>query len=70
MSMNASKARLGAVTKDLLVQWTETKQSWLDAKCAEFEKEHLEELFLSVGNATQVIEQLDKLVHKIRSDCE
>lgn len=58
-----------AITKELSYQWQQTKERWSDAKSKEFEKKYLEELFGGVDKAIIVIEDLDKLVNKIRSDC-
>ena len=68
--MSASGARLEALTKDLRVQWQQTKEYWVDAKSHEFEHKFLDELFASVDRAVRVIEQLDKLILKIKKDCE
>ena len=70
MSLSAKKGRLSAVTKELAVDWAQTKEAWKDEKCREFEQKYLEELFASVDRAVLVIEQLDKLVLKIKKDCE
>jgi hypothetical protein len=70
MSAGTSKARLAALTKNLLVKWEHTKESWPDAKSQEFEREYIVELRAGVDKAINVIEQLDKLVSKVRSDCE
>ena len=68
--MSASGARLEALTKDLREHWLQTKEYWVDTKSHEFEQKYLEELFASVDRAVLVIEQLDKLVLKIKKDCE
>ena len=68
MSGNGSK--LMALTRQLSVQWQQTKESWRDAKSEEFEHKYLDELFAAVDRAATVMEQLDKLVTKIRNDCE
>ena len=68
--MSASGARLEALTKDLRVHWQHTKEYWMDAKSREFEHQYLEELFASVDRAVLVIDQLDKLILKIKKDCE
>lgn len=68
--MSANGARLEATTKGLRAQWQQTKQYWSDAKSAEFEHKFLEELFSSVDRAVSVIDQLDKLLGKIKKDCE
>jgi hypothetical protein len=53
-----------------MVHWHETKHFWRDAKADEFEHRFLEELQLGVDRAVQVIDQLDKLMEKIKKDCE
>jgi len=68
--MSASGSRLEALTKDLKVHWLQTKEYWSDAKSQEFEHKYLEELFASVDRAVLVIDQLDKLILKIKKDCE
>jgi thymidylate synthase len=68
--MNASGARLGAITKELWVQWQQTREYWKDAKSEEFEHKFLDELIASVDKTVTVIDQLDKLISKIRKDCE
>ena len=68
--MKASGNRLTALTKELRVEWQNTKSYWKDAKSQEFERRYMEELLASVDRTVTVIEQLDKLVTKIRSDCE
>lgn len=70
MSMNANRTRLAAVTTELSVKWAETKEHWQDGKSAEFEAKYMDELTSSVDAAVAAIEELDKLVAKIRSDCE
>lgn len=70
MSLRASTTRLTAVTRDLANQWGETKQHWRDFKALEFEKKYLEELFPTVERSAALMEQLDKLLGKIKSDCE
>ncbi len=68
--MNANGTRLSAVTKELWNQWLQTREYWQDAKSEEFQRRYLDDLVASVDKAVTVIEQLDKLVNKIRKDCE
>ena len=68
--MNASGARLEALTRELRLQWLQTKESWSDAKSLEFEQKFLQELFGSADRSVTVMDELDKLVAKIRKDCE
>ena len=68
--MKASGNRLAGITKELRAQWQDTKNYWKDAKSQEFERKYMEELLASVDRAVNVIDQLDKLVTKIRKDCE
>jgi hypothetical protein len=68
--MSGNGTRLAAITKELWIQWQHTREDWKDAKSLEFERKYLEDLLASVDAAVTVIEQLDKLVTKIRHDCE
>jgi hypothetical protein len=68
--MSASGSRLEALTKELRAQWMNTKVYWADAKSQEFEHKYLDELFASVDRSVMVIDQLDKLIFKIKKDCE
>ena len=67
--MSGNGAKLSAVTKELAQQWQQTKERWRDAKSQEFERQYIQELLSSVEKAVTVMEQLDKLVTKIRNDC-
>ena len=68
--MNASGARLEAITKDLRMRWQQTKDSWGDVKCQEFDHTYMQELFAAVDKTVAIIDKLDKLMTKIRKDCE
>ena len=70
MSISASGKALVAATKDLSLRWDATKECWQDAKSEEFERTYFAELLSSVDKATEVFDQLDRLVAKVRSDCE
>ncbi len=70
MSLNANRTRLAALTKALSNDWKQTKESWRDAKAQEFEQRYLQELFDGVDTAVAVMDQLDKLLNKIKTDCE
>ena len=70
MSAVGSKGRLLGASKELALKWEETKNYWRDEKSAEFEHKYLQELFVSVNKAIGVIDKLDELLKKVRSDCE
>jgi hypothetical protein len=68
--MNACGTRLAAISKELWVQWQQTKEQWTDAKSQEFESKYLQELFSCADKSVAAIEQLDKIITKIKKDCE
>lgn len=68
--MNAHAGRLSGLTNELWMKWQQTKELWQDAKSLEFEQNYLGELRPAVDKTVDVIEQLDKLLTKIRKDCE
>ena len=68
--MNANASRLDGITRDLWNQWLLTKEYWQDVKSEEFQQNYLEELVAAVNKSVAVIEQLDKVMTKIKRDCE
>ena len=70
MNLSGSKSRLMGATKELALKWDETKNYWRDAKSAEFEHRYLTELFADVDKTVAIIDKLDELLKKVRSDCE
>ena len=70
MNLNAYGTRLTALTKELSMHWDQTKDVWKDSRSAEFEKKYIEELLASVDKASAVIAQLDKVINRVRHDCE
>ena len=57
------------LTKEILSHWQETKESWRDVKSEEFERRYIDELLASTNSACTAIEQLDKILSKMRKDC-
>jgi hypothetical protein len=70
MNLGGTKNRLVSLTKELAVQWGETKNHWWDAKTREFDRRYIVELIVNVDRAVTAIEQLDEVLTKVRKDCE
>jgi hypothetical protein len=70
MSMSGNKGRLVGLTRDILLEWDETKNYWRDAKSEEFERRFMSELAAHVNRAVLIMEQMEELLKKVRSDCE
>ena len=70
MNISANGKMLTMATKDLSVRWSETRDAWKDAKSLVFEQKFLAELMASVDRAVPVFDDLDKLISRVRSDCE
>lgn len=70
MSLNHSKGRLVGLSRELLRQWQETQVHWRDEKSREFDSHCMQALFDAVDQAATAIEDLDKLLHRLRQDCE
>ena len=70
MTIGSNGKLILSATKELWLRWEETKASWQDAKSGEFEQRYLLELQSSVDRALPVFADLDKLIEKVRSDCE
>ena len=70
MNISSNGKLLAAATKDLMRKWEETKHPWSDAKSRDFEQKFLFELMTGVERVVPVFDDLDKLINKVRSDCE
>lgn len=69
MSVHSQRNQLGALTKQLMAQWSESKSHWRDAKAAEFEKRYLGDLVDNINASMVVLDKLDETLKKIRKDC-
>ena len=56
--------------RDLNVSWRQTKNFWMDSKALEFQEKYIAPLPDAVNSASSIIEDLDKILTKIRRDCE
>ena len=70
MSVLGNLARLEGLTRELEIQWRQAREYWRDSKADEFERKYLEELLASVDKTVTVIDELEKVVSRIKKDCE
>ncbi len=68
--MTGHQNRLQGLTKELAAEWANTQHHWNDAKSREFEQRFLDELFAGVNQAIINIESLERVLSKIRAECE
>jgi len=70
MNLSGTKNRLVAVTKELSKRWEDTKNHWHDTRSQEFEQRYMAELFANVDRTITVMDKLNEVLIKARSDCE
>jgi len=70
MNASGAAANLIQAMKILTNEWQQTQAHWHDIKSQEFERNYLEPLPGHVAGAVTVMEEIDALLKKIRSDCE
>jgi hypothetical protein len=70
MSLSGNKGRLLGLTREFSLEWAETRVHWKDAKSEEFDHKFMVELSANVNRSITVLEQLEELLKKVRSDCE
>ena len=68
--MSGSQNRLAGLTNDLRAEWEQTKHYCNDAKSREFEQRFLSELLPAVNQTISTIESLERVIAKLRNDCE
>lgn len=70
MSLHQPRTRLSGTAKAFKREWLDLKDQWRDEKATEFKNRYIEELFDSVDHAVAAIDGLDKIISKIREDCD
>ena len=70
MSLSSNGHTLAVATKQLVRHWQETKQLWNDSKAQQFEDRYMSELIAGVERALPVFEDLERILDRIRNDCE
>jgi hypothetical protein len=70
MSAKASSSVLAQSSRDLAARWQETSTFWRDAKAAQFQRDYLDALPALVGKTREALDELDRVLRKIRSECE
>lgn len=70
MSLQSGRGRLAGLARELNRAWAETGEHWRDRKAGEFNQRYLRDLFDGVDNAVAAMEELDKVLKKLRQDCE
>lgn len=58
------------LSRDLLRTWQETQESWRDQKGREFDSTYMRPMFDAVDHAATALDDLDKLLKKLKDDCE
>jgi hypothetical protein len=70
MSLQPISTKLMAGARELSVAWEQTQRVWGDAKRDEFERLYVSELLSAVDDAVRTIGEIDKVLTRIRHDCE
>ena len=70
MSMVSNRTRLATLTKILVNDWQHTKEHWQDQQAKQFEKQYIDGLLHNVSATIEIIEKLDKLITRVKKDCE
>ena len=70
MSLNHSRGRLIGLSRELQKEWNETLDVWMDRKGQEFERDYMDPLLDAVTHACEAVEDLDRILRKLREDCE
>jgi len=68
--MSAVQNGLAAMTREWRAEWDETKQYWNDAKSREFEEHFMTELLPAVSQTINTVESLERVLAKLRQDCQ
>lgn len=68
-AVSHARERLLGLTRDLLSEWQETRPAWRDRRAREFDRDTMQPLFDSVDRAAEAMEDLDRMLNRLRKDC-
>jgi hypothetical protein len=69
-AVKGSASNLMEALKELGVEWDRARMGWRDVKMHEFAERYLDPLPNDISKAKTVMEEIDELLKKVRSDCE
>jgi hypothetical protein len=70
MNVSTNAKMILSATRDLANRWNSTKDQWHDVKSAGFEEEYLTGVFVEAERAAQTLEELNRIILSVRSQCE
>ena len=70
MSLQSSRAKIQRLTKDLMVQWNQTKTLWNDPVSRRFETEYLLPLDRAVTASAEAMDSMHEIVSRAKRDCD
>ena len=69
MNLRESAAKITGGAKELAAAWDDTRNYWRDMKAQQFAEMYLEPVPHQIARAATVIEEIEVLLRKVRSDC-
>ena len=70
MSVKSTRGTINKAVRDLNVNWQQCKNHWNDVKSKEFEEKYIAPLPDAVTATSSIIDEIDKVLNKIKRDCE
>ncbi|HIG84243.1 MAG TPA: hypothetical protein EYG40_14210 [Verrucomicrobia bacterium] len=70
MSVKSTRGTINKAVRDLNVSWQQCKNYWADSKSKEFEEKYIAPLPDAVTATSSIIDEIDKILTKIKRDCE
>ena len=70
MNVSGSASNLVQAARQLTSDWQQIKVTWHDVKSNEFEHHYIDALPGHVERTAAVLEELNLLLRKVRSECE
>lgn len=70
MNVKAHSSVLAQAAKDLNAAWLDARASWRDAQAAEFQQTYLDPLPAQIAKSREALEELDRFLRKVRTECE
>lgn len=70
MSLKGCASTLGQASRQLSAEWQDLHDYWRDEKAREFEEKYLAPLPTLVRKSVEAMEELERVLRKVKADCE
>jgi hypothetical protein len=70
MSVGSERARLVGVMRTVVREWDHVRQDWCDERSRAFGEQYIDAFREGIDRVLPRLEELERVMRKVRTDCE